>query len=108
MSSIDPRDFLTRTYRAGVAAADPEAATRQAVSALDDLAPSVWIIAVGKAAHGMASGAAKAVRSRHLSVAGGLVVAHDPVRNATHELPFVQGDHPLPGRGSQLAADYLR
>ena len=108
MNSIDPRDFVTRVYRAGVAAADPEAATRQAVAALDDLAPTVWIVAVGKAAHGMASGAANAVRSRRLSIAGGLAVAHEPARNTSHELPFVQGDHPLPGRGSQLAAEYLR
>ncbi len=108
MSSIDPRDFLRRVYRAGVAAADPEVATRQAVQALDDLAPSTWIVAIGKAAHGMASGAADAVRSRPASIAGGLVVAHEPSTNTSHALPFVQGDHPLPGRGSQLAADYLR
>jgi hydroxypyruvate reductase len=108
MNPIDPRDFLRRVYRAGVAAADPEIATRQAVQALDDLAQSTWIIAIGKAAHRMASGAADAVRSRHIGVAGGLVIAHEPSRNTSHALPFVQGDHPLPGRGSQLAADYLR
>ena len=104
----DPREFLTRVFRAGITAADPRLVTRQAVEALTGLAPSVWVIAVGKAAHGMASGAVEAIRARRISIAGGLVVAHEPGWNPPHGLPFVQGNHPTPGVGSQLAAEHLR
>jgi hydroxypyruvate reductase len=107
MQAIEPRDFLTRVYRSGVAAADPRLASRQAVEVLDDLAPSTWVVAIGKAAHAMASGAVDVLRARRVGIAGGLVVAHAPSQDATHGLPYVQGNHPTPGSGSQLAADYL-
>jgi len=104
----DPREFLTRVFRAGIAAADARLVTRQAVEALDDLAPSAWVIGVGKAAHAMASGAVEAIRTRRMSLAGGLVVAHEHSQSARHGLPFIQGNHPVPGVGSQLAADNLQ
>jgi glycerate 2-kinase len=104
---IEPREFLTRVFRAGVAAADPERATRQAVDALDDLASSVWVIAVGKGAHRMASGAVEALRERKVPIAGGLVVANELDPAATHGLEVCVGDHPTPGAGSFAAADRL-
>lgn len=94
-------------FRAGISAADPRVVTRQAVEAIDDLASSAWVIAVGKAAHGMATGAVEAIRARRISVAGGLVVAHEPGRAPAHGLPYIQGNHPVPGVGSQVAADSL-
>ncbi|NUQ13610.1 MAG: hypothetical protein HUU26_14985, partial [Gemmatimonadaceae bacterium] len=48
----DPFALLLRAYRAGVAAAQPERATREAVLAMDELADEAWIFSVGKAAHG--------------------------------------------------------
>ena len=107
MSMIEPREFLTRTFRAGVVAADPRRVTRQAADGLADLTPAVWVIAVGKGAHGMASGAVESLRERNVRVAGGLVVAHAPDENATHGLEPVQGDHPTPGTASFAAADRL-
>jgi hydroxypyruvate reductase len=108
MVSIEPRDFLTRVYRAAIEAADPRDATRQAVAAIGDLTPRVSIIAVGKGAHRMASGAAAALRERALEVAGGLVVANEPDPESTHGLEAMAGDHPTPGPRSLAAADRLR
>src|SRR5688572_11073977 len=105
--SIDPREFLTRVYRAGVTAADPRRATRQAVEAIRDLTPGVWILAVGKGAHSMASGAAEALRARNVAIAGGIAVSSERDPSATHGLESLEGDHPMPGRGSFAAADRL-
>src|SRR5687767_7168346 len=103
----EPREFVTRVYRAGVAAADPPRATRQAVQALPDLTSSVCVTAVGKGAHGMASGAVEALRARGASVASGLVVGNEADPSATHGLESVEGDHPTPARRSFAAADLL-
>lgn len=94
-------------YRAGVAAADPRRATRQAVDAIPILTPNVWLFAVGKGAHGMASGAVDALRARGASVIGGLVVANAPDDSATHGLESLEGDHPTPGARSLAAAERL-
>ena len=107
MIVIEPREFLTRVFRAGVRAADPQQAARQAVLTLDDLASSVWVIAVGKGAHRMASGATEALRQRKVPIAGGLVVANELDPAATHGLEACAGDHPTPGAGSLAAADRL-
>ena len=105
--SIDPREFVTKVYRAGVAAADPRRATRQAVEALPDLASRVGVIAVGKGAHGMASGAVEALRARGVSVAAGLVVANEADPSTTHGLESLEGDHPTPAGRSFAAAERL-
>ena len=105
MVPIEPHDFLTRVYRAAIAAADPRQATRQAVGALQDLIGPVWLIAAGKGAHRMASGAMEALRDRNVPVAGGLVVANTPDETATHGLEAIEGDHPIPGASSFEAAD---
>ena len=90
-----------------MAAANPRAVTRQAVSQLEPLDVPVWVIAVGKGAHAMASGAVETLRERRVPIAGGLVVAHEPDESATHGLDAVEGDHPIPARRSFDAADRL-
>ena len=105
--AIEPREFLTRAYQAGVKAADPHRVTREAVAQLGDLAREAWVFAIGKGSHGMASGAVEALRERGVPVRGGLVVAHAADPSATHGLEFAQGDHPTPGDGSFRAADRL-
>jgi hydroxypyruvate reductase len=107
MSTIQPQEFLTRVYRAGVAAADPERATRQAVAKLEDLAAAVWVIAVGKGAHAMASGAVLALNDRRVPIAGGLVVANELTGAGGHGLDSCVGDHPVPGAQSFAAAERL-
>ncbi len=113
----ETRELLTRLYRAAVSAANPKQATRQAVSALENLTPSVWVFAVGKGSHAMASGAIDALKARNIHVAGGLVVAHERDPNATHGsepwlpepwlLDAIEGDHPVPDVRSFKAADRL-
>jgi hydroxypyruvate reductase len=104
---IEPREFLTRLFHSGVEAADPRRATRQAVSEIRDLASSSLVIAAGKGAHAMASGALDALRQRGATVTHGLVVAHEPDASASHGLDAVEGDHPLPAERSLAAADGL-
>lgn len=103
----EAREILTRLFEAGVEAADPRRATREAVANILDLAPSVRVIAAGKGAHAMASGAVESLRARHVHVAGGLVVAHEPGVTATHGLNAIEGDHPVPGDRSLAAAERL-
>lgn len=103
----DPFALLLRAYRAGVAAAQPERATREAVLAMDELADEAWIFSVGKAAHGMAAGAVAALGDRKRRIGGGLVVAAADDPAPTHGLPSVAGDHPEPGHRSLRAAARL-
>lgn len=101
---IDPTQFLIQTFLAGVTAADPRRATRKAVSTIDDLTRSVTLIAAGKGAHSMASGAVEALQARDIAVSSGVVVAHDTGANATHGLESLEGNHPVPDSRSFAAA----
>ena len=67
----------------------------------------VWVIAVGKGAHAMASGAVDILHKHDVPIAGGLVVANAADPSATHGLQSVDGDHPTPGLRSFAAADQL-
>src|SRR6185437_13345911 len=96
------RQLLTELYGAAVAGAQPEGATRTAVAALG-IAPAsrVHIIAIGKAAPAMASGAIAALAATGLAPVSGIVVAStdapltDP--RAAAVVRVVAGDHPVPG-----------
>ena len=104
---FEPRAFLKEAFLAGVRAADPRAATRQAVRAIESLDASAWVIAIGKGAHAMASGAVDALGDRQVPVAGGLVVANAQSASASHGLESLIGDHPTPGHHSFAAAARL-
>lgn len=104
---IDPQAFLTQVFRAGVAAADPARATRQAVRGLADLDGRVWVIAIGKGAHGMAAGAVAALGERPATVLGGLVISNADDPTSAHGLPACIGDHPSPGANSFRATERL-
>lgn len=67
----------------------------------------VWVIAVGKGAHAMASGAVDVLREHRVPIAGGLVVSNAADASATHGLQSADGDHPTPGPRSFGAADQL-
>lgn len=107
MHHRDPAALLVEWFRAGVAAADPRRATAEAVRELTDLSPGAWVIAAGKGAHSMASGAVEALAERAVPVAGGLVVAHAVDATASHGLDVIIGDHPVPGAGSFRASRAL-
>jgi glycerate-2-kinase len=107
MDNADPTRLLVEWFKAAVAAADPRRATADAVHALTNLAGTVSVIAVGKGAHAMASGAVEALSDLGVHVDGGLVVAHSAADDATHGLDVAIGDHPVPGSGSFEAARRL-
>ena len=55
----------------------------------------------------MAAAAVSALRERGMSPAGGLAVGPAPSAPEVANLPYLQGDHPEPGPGSQTAAEAL-
>ena len=98
--------MLEDLFAAGVAACDPRAATRDAVLGLDfDEAPAV--VAVGKAARGMAVGALDALATHGLVPRAGLVVSHASTPDGVGPLPHVTGSHPVPDEHSFRAARRL-
>jgi glycerate 2-kinase len=95
--SHSPRETLGRLFEAAISGAQPEAATHDAVLALD-ASDRVHVIALGKAAHAMAAGALSALGREP---AGGVIAA--PTTGSSR-LKVVVGDHPIPGPGSLDAA----
>jgi len=79
----------------GLAAVDPEPLTRRAL--VSRAGERAIVIAIGKAAAAMARGAADV-----LDVVGGVCVS-DHVEETTSRIPFLVGDHPVPGPGSLSA-----
>ncbi len=107
MERAAARDLLIRAWRAGVGAADPRQATRDAVLRLVDPASNIWIIAIGKGGHSMADGAFEALAIRRMTCPGGIVVAQETPHTARHGLESANGDHPVPHEGSFRAAERL-
>lgn len=103
---MSQRQLLEELFQAGVAAADPRRATAHAVSLLD-LRGRVALLALGKGARAMATGAAATLRERNLPIATGLVVSHQKEETPIPGLDHVTGDHPEPGDGSARAADAI-
>lgn len=102
-----PRHILEGLFRAAVAAADPVAAMN---TALDKTPISssgrLFLLALGKASAAMADAALTWSREKGKGMSGGVVVSPEPV--AQRHLPLIHylvGDHPVPGPGSQEAAD---
>lgn len=65
------------------------------------------MLAIGKAAHGMARVAVDALAARGATLAGGIVVAHHDAPLPAASLQAATGDHPIPGVRSVRAADLL-
>jgi hydroxypyruvate reductase/glycerate 2-kinase len=103
---------------AGLAAADPHAATRRVVSydaAADvvtvdgrdyPLAPQgrVLVVGAGKASHPIAAALAEVVGTR---VSGGVVVTRDPALPDIGPIRVMHSDHPLPSERSVAAAEAI-
>lgn len=95
-------------FEAAVAGAQPQGATRHAVLGLEIPSDAaVWVIALGKAAHAMAAGAAEGVSAMGRELAGGVIVAPAVDPAADPRLRVVVGDHPIPGPHSMAAADAI-
>lgn len=101
--------MLERMYAAAVAGSMPGHATAAGVRALPALPPVTpfRIIALGKAAHAMATAAVATLAERGHEVAGGVVIAPEGSRAPHPALAAAAGDHPVPGARSFAAADEL-
>ena len=101
------RDLLERMYAAAVAGSMPDAATAAAARALPRTAAPVRVLAMGKAAHGMAAAAVRALADTGRTVAGGVIVAPAAAPPPHPALAALAGDHPVPGARSLAAAAAL-
>lgn len=95
-------------YEAAVSGAIPETAVQHAVTALD-LPPAspVRIIALGKAAQAMATGALSALAATGREPASGVVVGPEPAPAPHPSLVALAGDHPVPAQASLAAANAI-
>lgn len=101
------RELLLDLYFAAVRAADPRQAVERELAErpLPGTAPA-HILALGKAAPGMASAALGVLSRSRVPFAGGVVVGAS--REALlSSLPALAGDHPIPGDASAQAARAL-
>jgi len=101
------RELLLDLYSAALRAADPGEAVARELTArpLRSSAP-VHIIAIGKAAVGMAGAALTRLEVTRSPLAGGVIVGPREA-GASARLPVVIGDHPAPGINSARAADAI-
>jgi len=106
-TSSPPAELLRSIFDAAVAGAQPRRATERAVARLRPSMDRVWIIALGKAAHAMAAGAVDGLGRRGAQPVGGIVIAADAASPPHAALETVEGNHPLPGVRSLVAARRL-
>jgi len=108
-ASAPPRALLRALFEAGVAAADPAAAVTAALQAEPPPLPGpggrTEVIAIGKAAVGMARAAAAALAGQGRPVAAVLAVTTDAQAEGVADMTALAGDHPVPGAGSLSAAE---
>ncbi len=102
------RELLLDLYGAALRAADPAAAVRHELSErpLPSRAP-VHLIALGKAAVGMAEAAVSVLDQSKAAFAGGVVVGATGTKPPNPALRYFAGDHPLPGPASARAAEAI-
>jgi len=101
------RELLLDLYHAALRAANPAAAVTRALTErpLPSSGP-VHVLAIGKAATGMAGAALSVLESNRTPLAGGVIVGAGPA-TGNSRLPIFAGDHPLPGINSARAADAI-
>jgi glycerate 2-kinase len=105
IASTSARGLAEQLFRAAVAGSDPYVATRRALGRLTPGART-WILATGKAAIPMARAAIDTLAAHQRTPLGGLAITAE--RGVSAEpLQVVSGDHPVPGEGSQAAADAI-
>jgi glycerate-2-kinase len=99
------RTLLEDLYRAAVTAAAPGPALRRALAPhRPESKTSIFLFALGKAAHPMAAEAVAQLREWGLSPAGGVIVSPAAESPPHPALLSVPGDHPHPGPRSFAAA----
>jgi glycerate 2-kinase len=109
LGHLDPKSLLIDLYWAAVGAAEPGRALRAALERDRRTSGNrpVWIIALGKAAVGMAAAAVSHLLEHRLEPAGGIVISPNPASDTYSALLRATGDHPIPGPRSLSAAGAL-
>lgn len=100
-----PKDHMRAIANAALDAVAPGPALQRALAHLP-AAPGarVHILALGKAAHPMATAAVEALKAWRREPVGGVVVAPEPAPSPHTALKVVPGDHPVPGARSRAAS----
>jgi hydroxypyruvate reductase len=102
------RTLATELFTAAVRGAAAGPVTARSVAELPlDGKQRVWVFAIGKAAHVMATAAIGILQRSLHEIAGGIVVAPEVEASPHPTLIVVPGDHPVPGKRSFTAAQRL-
>ena len=101
-------ELLLEIYRASVRGADPGIAVREALREAPCTADRpLWLLAIGKAAHTMATAAIGALAEQGIAIAGGVVVGAHAEVSPHADIETATGEHPLPGVQSLKAAERI-
>ena len=107
-SLAEARSLLIDLYDAAVAGAAPGPVTTAALQGFPARdGQRIWLYAMGKAAHPMATAAVATLQRAMLTIAGGMIISPELEASPHAALRSMQGNHPLPGRLSFTAADRI-
>jgi glycerate 2-kinase len=102
------RVLLTELYEAAVAGAAPGPVTTAALRDFEARPDQrLWLYAIGKASHAMASAAVAALQRARHDIAAGVIVGPASLPSPFPTVNALVGDHPLPGRNSFAAAQRI-
>jgi hydroxypyruvate reductase len=108
MAEFTGRNLATELYTAAVRGAAAGPVTARAVGELPlDGKQRVWVFAIGKAAHVMASAVIGVLQRSLHEIAGGIIVAPQAEPSPHPTMIVMPGDHPVPGKRSFTAAQRL-
>jgi hydroxypyruvate reductase len=108
MVEFTGRILATELYDAAIRGAAAGPVTARAVGELPlDGKQRVWVFAIGKASHVMAKAAIGVLQRSLHEIAGGIVVAPELEPSPHPTMIVMQGDHPIPGKRSFMAAQRL-
>jgi glycerate 2-kinase len=108
MAEFSGRILATELYTAAIRGAAAGPVTARAVGELPlDGAHRVWVFAIGKAAHVMATAAIGVLQRSLHEIAGGIIVAPEAEASPHPTMIVMPGDHPVPGVRSFTAAQRL-
>ena len=98
---------LRHCYAAALNAVEPSRAMARTLAETVPAARPIFVICIGKAASGMASGLVTWLAGHGREPAGGMIIAPAACLAPHPSLTVMLGDHPLPGSRSRAASDSL-
>jgi glycerate 2-kinase len=108
MAEFSARTLAAELYTAAIRGAAAGPVTARAVGELPlDGKHRVWVFAIGKAAHVMATAAIGVLQRSLHEIAGGIVVSPDAEASPHATMIVMPGDHPVPRERSFNAAQRL-